>query len=155
MGIFSPSLELPSELAPYFVGPPEGRPLKDAKNVVAKEAGSILQQMQPGNGEVFHVVAACVQGAEINPSAVVVTNRRTMVVKRGKVRADYSHGEVAETKLYTAPRNGGVLVVEVLTKTAVMDYAPNDYMRYGHILIVDVPTPRIANAICAAIDQYL
>jgi hypothetical protein len=47
------------------------------------------------------------------------------------------------------------LLVAVISKTAELDYAPNDSARFGHIIQFEVSTPRIAQTICAAIDQYL
>jgi hypothetical protein len=45
--------------------------------------------------------------------------------------------------------------INIHSNASRLDYAPNDPARWQEIMQVGVATLRIANAICAAIDQYL
>lgn len=84
---------------------------------------------------------------------LLVTNRRTAEVKGGQFVRQLRHDEVAETKLGRMP-NGNTLVT-IESTAAKLDYRPNDPKRFEKIIFLEVATPRMGNAICAAIDQFL
>jgi hypothetical protein len=84
---------------------------------------------------------------------LLVTNRRTAEVKGGQFVRQLRHDEVAETKLGKMP-NGNTLVT-IESTAAKLDYRQNDPKRFEKIIFLEVATPRIGNAICAAINQFL
>lgn len=84
---------------------------------------------------------------------IVVTNRRSMDVKKRSIVKQLRHEDVAETSLGTLPN--GDTNVQIASESSRLDYRPNDPMRFEQIIQFSVRTPRVANRICAAIDQYL
>jgi hypothetical protein len=84
---------------------------------------------------------------------VVVTNKRTLTLKKDSVKQQLRHGEVAETTIRTMP-NGDCLV-EIESSKSRLDFNPQDSRRYEHIIQLQVGTPRVAQAVCAAVDQFL
>jgi len=84
---------------------------------------------------------------------VVVTNKRTLTLKKDSVKQQLRHGEVAETTIREMP-NGDCLV-EIESSKSRLDFSPQDSTRYEHIIQLQVGTPRVAQAVCAAVDQFL
>ena len=84
---------------------------------------------------------------------VVVTNKRTLTLKKDSIKQQLIHQEVAETTIRQMP-NGDCLV-EIESKKARLDFNPQDSRRYEHIIQLQVGTPRVAQAVCGAIDRFL
>lgn len=122
---------------------------KYAEKTVAKESDPIAQALN--RDEVLLLVAH--DSSLAGGNVVAVTDQRSFVVKRGKVRKELQHYEVAETKLYSTPLNK--MLVEIISRSALQDFGPNDPMRYTKIVQVEVATPRIGNSICGHIDRII
>jgi hypothetical protein len=84
---------------------------------------------------------------------VVVTNQRTLTLKKDSIKQQLIHQEVAETTIRQMP-NGDCLV-EIESKKARLDFNPQDSRRYEHVIQLQVGTPRVAQAVCGAIDRFL
>lgn len=111
--------------------PADGFPERKAAKGLEKEgAGAAAILAQSGESP---VVAG--YGRE---GLVVVTDRRTIVVKRGKVRTDRPHASVRLTRLMKHPGMGPMVTLEG---------------QGNHILWLD--TMSAANNIAVSIDRYL
>lgn len=149
MPLFGPPPEIHATLQAVFVSPPDNdKPAQRAAlKAVGTESDAIVRLL--GQDEIPIVVAFSSTDAD-GITVIVVTSKRTMSIKNGRIRKQLSHHEVAETKMF-ATRDGRVLV-EVESIASQQDYGPRDPRRFEKILMANVSTPRIANAICAAID---
>ncbi|MGH9043808.1 MAG: hypothetical protein ACRDVP_03030 [Acidimicrobiales bacterium] len=105
-----------------------------------------------GQGEV-PICSAWYMGMMGGNMLVVVTNQRTLTLKKDSIKQQLGHGEVAETTIRKMP-NGDCLV-EIESKKSRLDFNLQDSQRYEHIIQLQVGTPRVAQAVCAAVDQYL
>jgi hypothetical protein len=153
VGLFRSDPGLPGMLYDAFVGPPESRDFNKATGIVARDGDAILGELRLSAGEAVDVVALCVESGAVSPGAIVVTNWRTFVFRKGKVRKQYRHSEVAETVILQKKYTG--MLVQIISQTAKLDYNPNDPSWFSHVLQVEVSTPRIAQAICSSVDQHL
>lgn len=151
MGLFGGGNEVidPSVEAVFMPPPDHDRyRSKLARKIVARESRSIVEQTR---GENLLVVAQC-QSA-MSDAAIVVTDARVLVLKKGSVQKSFTHGEVAETRLGAMPNNSTLVTIE--TTTSQQDFTPNDQRRYSHMIVVEVATPRVGNAICGHIDRII
>jgi hypothetical protein len=117
---------------------------------LAKSEGGILSGLEPDERP---LCVAYYMGEFGGDNVIVVTDRRSIMVKKGKFERQLRHNEVAETTRGQMPN--GQILVEILSSHAKLDFRPNDAQRYAHIIQIQVETPRVASAICAAIDQFL
>lgn len=150
MGIFGEQKQSDPLLLAVFAAPPDNKKylLSSAQKTLAKESDGIMTILK-GTGETCLAVAH-----DIYDNAILVaTDRRTFTIKRSRIQMELSHQEVAKTTLLVRP-NGNMLVV-IESHASLLDYSPNDPMRYEKIIQIEVATPRIANIICGHIDKYL
>lgn len=82
-----------------------------------------------------------------------MTDSRSFVIKRGKIDMQLQHSEVAETRLGSSPSNG--VKRTIVSHASLQDFSPNDPRRYSQIILSELATPRIGNAICSQIDNVL
>lgn len=148
MGLFGsgPVLEHP-ELAELLVTADKSR--KADTKVLAKNESAIANELSQGEDPL--VVAADWNSA--SGGVIVVTDRRSLLFRKGRVDRQLRHDEVHSTTIGTMP--SGDMLVHIQSETAMLDYAPNDAARYKHIIQVRVGTPRAAQMICAAVDARL
>jgi hypothetical protein len=142
------------KLLTLFVPPPDNKKSlkKWAYKELAKESDGILAILRD-SGEECQVLA---HDTGTNSNMIVVTDRRTFQVKRGKIRKAFAHSEVELTKLLSTPDSGdGGMLVEVETYAYRRDYSPQDLKRYEAMILAKVATPGVANAVCAHIDKYI
>lgn len=84
---------------------------------------------------------------------LLITNKRTLSLKKNSIKQELRHEEVAETQIGKFP-NGSPLV-QIISMKSKLDYRENDNRRFEWIIQFTVDTPRAAQAICAAVDQFL
>ena len=84
---------------------------------------------------------------------LLITNKRTLSLKKSSIKQELRHEEVAETKIGQFP-NGNPLV-QIISLKSKLDYKEQDNRRFEWIIQLTVDTPRVAQAICAAVDQFL
>jgi hypothetical protein len=84
---------------------------------------------------------------------LLITNKRTLSLKKNSIKQELRHEEVAETKIGKFP-NGSPLV-QIISLKSKLDFRENDNRRFEWIIQFTVDTPRAAQAICAAVDQFL
>jgi hypothetical protein len=84
---------------------------------------------------------------------LLITNKRTLSLKKNSIKQELRHEEVAETQIGKFP-NGSPLV-QIISLKSKLDYRENDNRRFEWIIQFTVDTPRAAQAICAAVDQFL
>ena len=84
---------------------------------------------------------------------LLVTDRRSVELKKGVIQKQLWHREVEVTRLFTMAN--GSTMVSVESEASRLDFSPTDPMRYTKIIHVEVATPRVANAICKYIDGHL
>lgn len=151
MGLFSGSA--PIDIAPALeavVVASNDKARKVVLKVLAKSQDGIRADLEPGEQP---ICIAYYMGSAGGNNILLVTDRRSIEVKKGKFRRQLRHAEVGGTTLGHMP-NGDTLV-QIESSTARLDYGPNDPERFEHIIQIQVGTPRVANAICAAVDQFL
>lgn len=146
-----PAEQVDSMLAAVFASPPEHNrsQRKWAEKALAKESQSIMTLLR-GTGETCLAVA---HDHGMDSNVIVVTNRRTFQMKRGRVRKELAHSAVAETKIGTMPSGDTMVMIE--SHEARRDYSPSDPMRTNKIIYAEVATPGIAQAIYSPIDQRI
>jgi hypothetical protein len=81
------------------------------------------------------------------------TNQRTLSLKKGSVKQQLRHEEVAEASIREFPNGDPLVQIESLKSR--LGYKQQDNRRFEWIITVDVGTPRVTQAICAAVDQFL
>lgn len=152
MGLFGSgaSTEISPSVEAVFVSPPEHDKYryKTARKIVARESDAIIQSTKTEN---LLLVAHC-QSA-MSDAAIVVTDRRSLMVRKGKIEKSLEHSEVAETTIGAMP--AGTTLVAILSVASQQDYALNDARRFSEIIQAEVATPRIGNAICAHVDRII
>ncbi|HEY5198657.1 MAG TPA: hypothetical protein VIJ51_16675 [Solirubrobacteraceae bacterium] len=85
---------------------------------------------------------------------LVVTNRRTLQMnKKGIIQKQLRHTDVVETWIGDSAKRG--LIVRIYSEASRLDYAQDDPARMAEIIQCAVGTPRVAQAICAAVDSHL
>jgi hypothetical protein len=84
---------------------------------------------------------------------LLVTNRRTLSLKKGSIKQELRHQEVAETKIGQMPN--GEPLVQIISLKSKLDYNQQDNRRFEWIIQFSVGTPRVAQDICAAVDQFV
>jgi hypothetical protein len=89
----------------------------------------------------------------IGGNMLLVTNRRTLSLKKGSIKQELLHEDVAETKIGQMPN--GDLLIQIESLKSRLDYNQLDNRRFEWIIQLQVGTPRVAQAICAAVDQFL
>jgi hypothetical protein len=149
MGLFSPASPLQyAEYEQLLVTADKNR--KQDTRILAKNEHGIAAELQ-GKDEDLLVLA--VDWSSVSGGMLVVTDRRSIAFRKGRIDRQLAHGEIHDTWIGTKP-NGGILV-EIRSKTAILDYSPNDPQRYRHIIQSSVGTPRAGQMICAAVDARL
>lgn len=150
MGFFSSSPTIDASVEAVFMPPPEHDRYraKLAAKIVARESAAIVQQTR---GEALLVVAY--GQATLSDAAIVVTDKRAFVIRKGSVQLSLSYPEIAETRLGAMPN--GTTLVGIESITSQQDFGQGDQRRYSHIIQVEVATPRIGNAICGYIDRAI
>jgi len=152
MGLFgSAPVDLDPRVAGVLTAPDPARDkagYKAAAKAVSNESGAILANTSSAGDAPLAIAYD-----SFNNEVLVVTDRRSFTIKRGKIKKELAHSEVAETKLGSLP-NGKILVI-IESHESRLDFSPNDPMRFSKIIQVQVSTPRIGNVICAHIDQRL
>lgn len=147
------STRMQSAVDRAFLRPPDHDKSRQrsAVRAVASESKSIAASLEPGE----KLLAVAHDGGPLSTSGGVlaVTNRRSFVTKHGKVSYQVRHSEVAETDLRASPSND--VVLKIVSHASLQDYGPNDPMRYSKMIMVNVATPRIGNAICSHIDNIV
>jgi hypothetical protein len=143
------SAQVSPALANAFIAPPENMRYlhKSAHKELNKEAAA-LSALLADTGEQCLVIAL---DTSMNSNLVVVTDRRTFQYKRGSVRKEMAHSDVAKTTIGVLPNQD--ILVEIESHSSRLDYAPNDVDRFQKILMPHVATPRIAQVITAHIDR--
>jgi hypothetical protein len=149
MSLLSNKAQADASLQVLFVAPPERDKSrrKWADKELAKESGAIISELTR-TGEVCLVLAH-----DARSGMVVVTDQRTFILKRGRIRKQLRHEEVAETMLGTMPNGSTIVTIESIESR--LDYSPTDAMRYEKVINVEVATPRIGNIICAHVDHHI
>ncbi|MGH4017760.1 MAG: hypothetical protein ACREQV_08045 [Candidatus Binatia bacterium] len=153
MGIFgNSSNHMHPTLAAVFASPPEHDRTQRrwAEKALSKEADALMAILG-SSGETPLVVAQ--DTSVIGGNVIVVTDRRTFQLKRGKIRKELPHSEIAETKL--GATSSGSTLVTIESVASQQDYAPNDTARFSQIVLAEVATPRIGNTICGHIDRII
>lgn len=152
MGIFgkAPSVdEVDADLAAVVVASSDKTRTLTLRSLA--ESQGILRRTL-ASGEV-PVCAAWYMGGLGGNMLLVITNQRTLSLKKGSIKQELRHEEVAETKIGQFP-NGDPLV-QIISLKSKLDYKEQDNRRFEWIIQLTVGTPRVAQAICAAVDQFL
>lgn len=114
------------------------------RSLLVKAAATINATLEPG--ETILVSAGSLDGL------LLITDRRSILLRKTKIDKQFRHGEIAETRIFTTETK---VFVAIESTSARLDFNPNDPMRFTKIIQVEVSTPRVANQVCAAVDQYL
>jgi hypothetical protein len=149
MGLFSPATPLQYTQYERLLVTSDKNRKQDTK-ILAKNEQGIAAELH-GKDEDLLVMAA--DWSSVSGGVLVVTDRRSIAFRKGKIDRQLAHAETHDTWIGAKP-NGGILV-EIRSKTAVLDYSPNDPQRYRHIIQSSVGTPRAGQMICAAVDARL
>lgn len=150
MGLFgSKSADVDQALAETVVASTD-KTHKATLDALARGQAALYAIFEPGERP---ICSAWYMGMMGGNMLVVVTDQRTLTLKKDSVKQQLRHGEVAETTIRKMP-NGDCLV-EIESTKARLDFNPQDSRRYDHIIQLQVGTPRVAQAVCAAVDQFL
>jgi hypothetical protein len=122
---------------------------QDMKMLAANEQA--IAQILVASGERAIVIAA--DWNSMSGGVLLVTDRRSVTIRKGKLGKQLMHDEVHSTWLGT--QANGSMLVEIRSKKAMLDYSPNDADRYLHIIQSSVGTPRAGQMICGAIDSRI
>jgi hypothetical protein len=151
MGIFSTKapVKVDSDLEGAVVASSEKTRLQTLK-VLGENQESIRDSLTPGESV---LCASHVAVLGVSNNLLLVTNRRTISMKKGSIKKELRHDEVAETKMLRRP--SGEILVQIESEKALLDFNPNDPERWDYRIQVTVDTLRVAQEICAAVDQFL
>lgn len=152
MGIFgkSPSAnEVDADLAAVILADSDKERIQTLK-LLADSQDTIRQTLSSGESP---VCALWYLGGFGGNMLLLITNKRTLSLKKGSIKQELRHEEVAETKIGQFP-NGNPLV-QIISLRSKLDYTEQDNRRFEWIIQLTVDTPRSAQAICAAVDQFL
>lgn len=152
MGIFgkSPSAnEVDADLAAVILADSDKERIQTLK-LLADSQNTIRQTLSSGESP---VCALWYLGGFGGNMLLLITNKRTLSLKKGSIKQELRHEEVAETKIGQFP-NGNPLV-QIISLKSKLDYTEQDNRRFEWIIQLTVDTPRSAQAICAAVDQFL
>ena len=123
----------------------------DTLKTISGNQAAIQQMLEPGE----EPVCVCWYNQRVRPNTLlVITNRRSVTLHKGTVMQQLPHDEVAEVTSWTMRDADGILVRIESTKSR-LDYRPDDPDRMLHIIQVEDVTPRVAEAIGAAIHSRL
>lgn len=150
MGFFSKRepVELDTELAGMLTGYPPAKEQK-ALRAVAKSQEAIhrvTKDLRPGEELRLFVIDAYLS------NFVLVTNQRSVEPDRYNTK-EIEHADVAKTYLGTMPGTGHTLL-EIVSKSALLDYRPDDHARYGAIIQFKSELPRAAAEIIAELKRH-
>ena len=152
MGIFSKSPagdEVDADLAAVVVASSEKTRTLTLKSLTDSQA-IIRRTLVPGE---VPVCAAWYMGMIGGNMLLLVTNQRTLSLKKSSIKQQLRHEEVAETKI--GQMANGDLLVQIISLKSRLDYNQQDGRRFEWIIQLQIGTPRVAQAICAAVDQFL
>lgn len=152
MGIFgkAPSVdEVGADLVAVIVASTDKTRAQTLKSL-ADSHDVIRQTLEPGE---VPVCTAWYMGPMGGNMLLLVTNRRTLSLKKDSIKQELRHEETAETKIGQMPN--GELLVQIESLKARLDFSQQDNRRFEWIIQFRVGTPRVAQAICGAVDQFL
>lgn len=152
MGIFgksSASDEVGADLAAAVVASSDKTRALTLKSL-AESQDVIRRTLAPGE---VPVCAAWYMGGMGGNMLLLVTNQRTLSLKKSSIKQELRHEEVAEASIRQFPNGDPLVQIESLRSR--LDYKQQDNRRFEWIITVHVGTPRVAQAICAAVDQFL
>lgn len=124
--------------------------IRETRRMLVKNEAGLKALL--GDGE-LPLCACYFKTASEHDAVVLVTDRRTVTVRKNTIQKEMSHADVAETAVLT--HANGKMIVKIDSHSSRLDYAPNDQARFEKIILLQVLTPREAQAICANIDQYV
>lgn len=149
MGLFSPTPEVDQGLAQLIIGE-EGRSRRAIEKAVAKNQVELPHLLEDAED------IRAITGADGINEILVITNRRLLRVKKGKMNwAPIPLDEVAETKIASRDLGNGrvkyMLIVDTYTSK---QYSDADQRRYSpdHFFILNFDEPQEARAVCGVID---
>ncbi|WP_147455983.1 hypothetical protein [Nocardioides mangrovicus] len=148
MGIFSGPAE-PVDQVPLQKHVVSDKDLKGAKKALARNQAVINSDLS-SSGEGLLLLAVGPVNGSMTTGVLAVTNQSVASYVKGKCDKRYDLSEVHSTKLMTRPT--GTMLAYIHTFKSELDFSRSDVMRFGHIISIEVGTPRPAQAICSVID---
>lgn len=152
MGIFGKSAtsgEVGADLASVVVASTDKTRAATLKSL-AESQDVIRQTLVPGE---VPMCAAWYMGGMGGNMLVLVTNQRTLTLKKNSIKQELRHEDVAETSIRPFANGQPLILIESLKSK--LDFNEQDNRRFRWIISIQVGTPRVAQAICAAVDQFL
>jgi len=149
MGLFvSKTADVDVALEALIVASPDGR--KAALKSLAANQDGIKGMLAPD--EVAEVISYYM-GNFGGDMLLVITNLRSVAMKKGSIKQQLRHDEVAGTTI--AQMANGQMLVQIESTASRLDYRPNDTQRFESIMQMQIYTPRQAQTICQAVDRYI
>lgn len=151
MGLFGGAQEPLDEGIAGWIMAANDQEMATSRKIMAKNQLMLRATLAEVDGEL--PVCLCSWQVGAKDAVLLVTNQRTVEIRKEAIQKQLRHEEVAETRLLHAAGGGMLVVVE--SHIAQQQYRPDDFQRMGHCLQGEVPTPLMANTICEAIDRHL
>ena len=146
-GVLDPTVEQ------LFIGGCDERHRDKALRQLAKLQGRILPVLSSlRNDETAELLAIGSFDGKPSQDLLLVTSQRSIQGVGARFPNELEHSDVIETSIR---RGDYYMIVVIETRTARLDYRPDDTDRFQHMIVFKVATPRVANQICAAIDRRI
>lgn len=140
MGLFGPKEPLDSHVAGLWIRPQQHNLIREMEKELIKSQATILQN---SNSQTNPLTAVAVgwRASTGRHGVLAITANKVIRIDRSRVETVLEVRDIAEVKLGTSGDGTGVTIY---TRTALLDFQPDDPRKFHHAIIMIFPSPRVA-----------